>query len=237
MGLGRRHTGRVGVSASHTYTNSGSYTIALTVTDNAGASASLTKSVTVSAPNEPPVAVFAATVNGAVRGGGSAGSTDPDGTIATYAWDWGDGTALGSGATASHTYTQSGSYTIALTVTDNGGASTSVTHSVAVTVPNQPPMAVFAATVNGASVGVDRRVRRIRTGPSRRTPGTGATARLRSGATASHTYTRSGSYTIALTVTDNGGASTSVTHSVAVTVPNQPPMAVFAATVNGARGR
>ncbi|HUU27213.1 MAG TPA: PKD domain-containing protein [archaeon] len=48
-------------------------------------------------------------------------SNDPDGTIAAYAWDFGDGTTS-TGVTASHTYENTGNYTISLTVTDNEGA-------------------------------------------------------------------------------------------------------------------
>jgi PKD domain len=48
-------------------------------------------------------------------------SKDNDGTITSYAWNFGDGTT-GSGATVSHTCTAPPNYTVTLTVTDNGGA-------------------------------------------------------------------------------------------------------------------
>ena len=48
------------------------------------------------------------------------GSSDPDGTINSYAWDFGDG-SVASGVGASHTYTATGIYTVTLTVTDNRG--------------------------------------------------------------------------------------------------------------------
>jgi PKD repeat protein len=58
-------------------------------------------------------------------------SNDPDGMIATYAWDFGDGTT-GSGITASHTYKNTGNYTIFLYVTDNEGATKSSSKKVLV---------------------------------------------------------------------------------------------------------
>ena len=48
-------------------------------------------------------------------------SSDSDGTIASYAWDFGDG-ATGTGATPSHTFSQPGIYSIHLTISDDGGA-------------------------------------------------------------------------------------------------------------------
>ncbi|MGP3981403.1 PKD domain-containing protein [Streptomyces sp. KR80] len=48
------------------------------------------------------------------------GSTDADGTIASYAWEFGDG-KTGSGKMVSHTYAKSGYYSVSLTVTDNEG--------------------------------------------------------------------------------------------------------------------
>jgi len=59
------------------------------------------------------------------------GSSDPDGTIASYAWAFGNSTS-GTGATSSATYTAGGVYTATLTVTDNGGktATSSVTVNV-----------------------------------------------------------------------------------------------------------
>lgn len=91
------------------------------------------------APNQPPTADFTTTTNGLwVRLDGT-GSNDPDGVVSGYAWDFGDG-ATGTGATAEHTYAAAGTYSVTLTVTDDAGASTSTTKSMAVT-----PGAAFVA--------------------------------------------------------------------------------------------
>ena len=91
-------------------------------------------------PNQPPVASFSVDVaEGSapleVRFDASA-SSDPDGSIASYAWSFGDG-ATGSGRVATHVYENAGSFTPRLTVTDDRGAAASQTGSP-VTV-NSPP--------------------------------------------------------------------------------------------------
>ncbi|MFN2325403.1 MAG: S8 family serine peptidase [Gemmatimonadales bacterium] len=63
------------------------------------------------------------------------GSSDSDGSISSYAWNFGDGTT-GSGATVSKTYASGGTRTVTLTVTDNGGATGSTSKSVTVTAPS-----------------------------------------------------------------------------------------------------
>jgi PKD repeat protein len=50
-----------------------------------------------------------------------AASTDPDGSITAYAWDFGDG-VTGTGVNTTHTYAAAGTFTVTLRVTDNGNA-------------------------------------------------------------------------------------------------------------------
>ncbi len=83
-------------------------------------------------PNAAPAASFTSTATGlAVAVDGSA-STDPDGTIASYAWDFGDGTTA-AGTKASRTYAAAGTYTVKLTVTDDKGATGTKSTPVTVT--------------------------------------------------------------------------------------------------------
>jgi|GEM_PF-3029171 len=58
-------------------------------------------------------------------------SSDPDGSISAYAWDFGDGTT-GPGQIVDHTYNNPGSYTATLTVTDNNNAQASVSQTISV---------------------------------------------------------------------------------------------------------
>ena len=85
-------------------------------------------------PNNPPTASFTFTCTDLTCSFDGSGSTDGDGTIASYAWNFGDGTTR-SGATVSHTYAAGGTYTVTLTVTDDDGATGSQSQSVTVTSP------------------------------------------------------------------------------------------------------
>ncbi len=73
-------------------------------------------------------------------------STDSDGTIASYKWDWGDSTPNDTTASPTHTFTQAGTYTISLTVVDNDGASSTIKTST-VTVPTVLPVSSFTINV------------------------------------------------------------------------------------------
>jgi PKD repeat protein len=126
-------TGASGATATHTYAEPGSYTATLTVTDDQGGWARDSKLVSIEPPPPPnaaPTASFGLSCAGlscTLDGGASA---DSDGTIVQYRWEFGDG-ATGSGRTVPHSYTQAGSYTVKLTVTDDDGASGTASSTVA----------------------------------------------------------------------------------------------------------
>ncbi|WP_028317215.1 PKD domain-containing protein [Desulfobulbus elongatus] len=80
------------------------------------------KEVTITdaqATNKPPVAEFSYTVNGNAVTFDASGSSDSDGSISTYKWDFGDGTT-GEGATAAHQFSAT-SAPVTLTVIDDKG--------------------------------------------------------------------------------------------------------------------
>ena len=78
------------------------------------------------------------------------GSSDPDGTIVSYAWNFGDGTT-GTGATPQKTYSAAGTYSATLTVTDNSGATHS--NSAPVTIDARSTAAVSWTSAVGVSAG------------------------------------------------------------------------------------
>ncbi|HVF35562.1 MAG TPA: PKD domain-containing protein, partial [Candidatus Saccharimonadia bacterium] len=129
----------------------GTYNVQLTVTDNAGATNSITKAVTVSTvANAAPVANFTFTTSGLTATFTDA-STDSDGTIASRSWNFGDGTTS-TATSPSKTYAAAGTYSVQLTVTDNAGATNSTTKSVTVTSSNELTNGV-AKTNLGAATG------------------------------------------------------------------------------------
>ncbi len=124
-------------TASRTYASAGTFTVTLTVTDNGGATASTTRTVQVNTTNLPPTASFQFTPTGGaaplvVLFDGSP-STDPDGPIASYSWDFGDASGTETGRTPAHTFVAAGTFTVQLTVTDASGLSASATQAITIT--------------------------------------------------------------------------------------------------------
>jgi len=93
----------------------------------------------VSAPNQPPTANFTSSCTG-LSCNFTSTSSDPDGSVASYSWTFGDGTTS-TAQNPSHSYAAGGTYAVTLYVTDNQGAqSTTTTKSVTVTPPNTAPV-------------------------------------------------------------------------------------------------
>jgi PKD repeat protein len=150
-----------GVVATHAYAAPGSYEVTLTVTDSRGRTGTFAQNVSVSLPvNQPPTASFLvspnpAQVNQAVTVNALA-SLDPDGTLSSYTWTFGDGTTLVSATPVlEHVYAASGTYEVKLRVTDDrGGTDTKagvVTISAAPLPAAQPPGAAPAPVQSAAA--------------------------------------------------------------------------------------
>jgi hypothetical protein len=96
----------------------------------------VTVTLTLSAgPNQPPIASFTISPSNPKVGDtvtfDASTSRDPDGSIISYAWDFGDG-FNGSGRIATHVYHSTGSYTVSLRITDERGTSALTTQTFAV---------------------------------------------------------------------------------------------------------
>ena len=119
---------------NYTYWAEGMYTVTLTVENRDKRTANATAEIVV-LPSGQPVASFALSPSLPLVGESvtfdASVSSDPDGTIASYAWDFGDA-ATGSGVSVDHAYAAQGAYTVTLTVTDSIGATASATAEIAV---------------------------------------------------------------------------------------------------------
>lgn len=211
-----------GASPAHTYARPGKYSVKLTVADNGAAQASLTTTVTVDAPPLPNTSwkqydgkltiIFSA-----------GGSTDPDGYIASYRWDFGDGTS-GTGRDIGHGYAAPGDYNASLTATDNFGNTTTKSFVVTVAPPNQLPVARLAAAQvpNSLAIQFD--------GSASSDPdgtiaawnwdfGDGTTG---AGPRPLHSYAAAGKYAVKLTVTDSAAKPAQASASYAATVVAPP---------------
>ncbi|MCK5261717.1 MAG: PKD domain-containing protein [Thermoplasmatales archaeon] len=136
---------------SHTFTSEGTYNVTLTITDNDGLTDLESIMIIVVTPNYPPTASASASkTSGEVpltvyfNGIG----TDPDGTIVSYHWDFGDGSTSNIQNT-SHTFDTSGTFTVTLTIQDNKGAAGIDTLTISV---NAPPLKPITLSGSGDDV-------------------------------------------------------------------------------------
>ncbi len=230
-----------GSYASHAFGAAGNYTVRLTVADEirASNSTSLVFTVLRQDQNKPPVAVIAPSrpiqfVNRPV-GFGSSESYDPeDGGLYSFAWRFGDG-RNDTGSYVWHNFSSSGTYTVTLTTLDEFEAAGFASVAVRILNPseNTPPTAVASVAARGwagrpmnfsssrsfdAEGGIGGHVWQF---------GDGSSSAL---GVAEHTYASTGTYTGALTVTDELGAQDSTSFTVEILDPasNQPPTAVIA---------
>ena len=214
-------------SPSHIYSAAGTYTVSLTVTGPGGSNTQTrTSYVTVTAPPVAPVAQF----TGSPTSGNSpltvAFSNTSTGSITGYSWTFGD-SGTSNAASPSHIYSAAGTYTVSLTVTGPGGSNTQTrTSYVTVTAPPVAPVAQFTGTPTKGKAPTTVDFTNSSTGSITSYAwdfGDGTTSPA---ANPSKIYSKSGTYTVALTVTGPGGSNKRTqTNYVKVT-----PRAKFSAT-------
>jgi PKD repeat protein len=137
-------TTATGVTTTHNYTTAGLFTATLNVSDS---KLTDTKAVVITAIDnspKPPVAAFTATPQTGYAplsvAFNASTSTDPNNDIASYTWNFGDGTSA-TGITASHIFTTAGTFLVNLTVRDSANNINVATKSITV---NDKPVGVYA---------------------------------------------------------------------------------------------
>jgi len=152
--------------------------------------------------NVAPIASFMAGVNGQSVAFDASGSSDMDGDALTYSWNFADGTTA-TGVAPTHVYEQAGTYDVVLSVSD-GQTTTSITKTVSVTdsSANLAPVARATHVLNGLEISVDAGLSTDPNGDELTYSWNFGDNITGLGLTATHTYATSGSYTVALTVSD-----------------------------------
>jgi len=231
-------TAATGITVTHSYANTGLYNVTLTVSDNDGATDECTHSLHVTkVGNSPPVASFTVTAERVnideTLSFDASESYDSDGSIVAYSWDFGDGTAA-TGVTAEHAYSEAGTYTVTLTVTDNDGVTDTTTATISATTPpapNQSPVASFtksAETVfRGESFYFDASESYDSDGSIVAYSWDFGDGTAATGVTAEHAYSEAGTYTVTLTVTDDDDDSSSVVAEMTVETETTVSLAVL----------
>ena len=243
---------RTGDVVSVSFAAAGPVTVALTVADAAGESASTTRTLTVKAPAEAvapepvqtappppanlaPSAVFAfdpPVPNVGQTVSFTSSSSDADGTIAAQRWDLnGDGRfGDAAGATVTYAFAQHGSHVVRLRVRDSSGATATLARTVTV---NAPPTASFtlapavvvagdSAAFTSTSTDVDG------TTPPRLEWSLDGDGQFDDGGdgTVTRRYDTPGVVIVRMRVTDDRGA-TAIASSVVTVVADRPPLASF----------
>jgi len=204
---------------SHQYADKGDYLVRLTVTDDDGAEGSITRTVTVI--NLPPTANFTYSPSSPKEGDDvqfTDSSTDPEGKSLSCLWNFGDG-YTSEQRNPVHGYTEAGEYIVTLTVTDDEGATHTVTKTITV-IQNFPPVADFTYSPTSPKVGDNVQFTDESSDPEGKGLtswlwgfGDGDTSTLKN---PTHKYTKAGQYIVNLTVTDDVGATTSTTKIINV---------------------
>jgi PKD repeat protein len=223
-----------GATPVHNYSAAGDHTVKLTVTDNSGATDIVEHTVATLLPNVSPVAAFNTVATDLTLAVDASAATDSDGTITAYAWDFGDG-ATATGATAGHTYAAGGTFPVTLTVTDDRGAVVAATQSVTITAPpvNAAPTAAFTNTAADLTASFDATTSSDADGSVSSYAWAFGDGTTGTGATTTHAYAAAGTFSVVLTVTDNGGVTGTVTKSVTVSAPPAQPSATLATDAFG----
>lgn len=225
-------------TVTHVYANSGTFMVNLIVLDSQGTVSSVVSRNITIAPippsNQAPIARFVAANVDTTAAFDATISTDPDGTITSYAWNFGElgSTNTAAGNSVTHVYARTGSFVVTLTVKDDGGLTATSTQTVNISsIPNVNPVPQFIASPNALLVSFNAAGSTDNgtiTNYAWNFGESNSTSNTATGITTTHAYRFAGSYTVTLVVTDNRGATVSLASQLTVT----PPAAVATGVLN-----
>ncbi|MFA5772651.1 MAG: PKD domain-containing protein [Thermoplasmata archaeon] len=226
----------MGTNAAHTYYRAGIYSATLRVTAINGINETAAIKVNVVANILPVARIDNRSVSGNVVKLSSSGSSDSDGEIVSYLWDFGDGN-YSYEQSPTYIYAKKGNFTINLTVTDDDGESTTVGRNV--TVKNFAPAPIITEpvktsfkTLEVVNFNASKSVDTDSNLPLTYLWQFNDSSNLSNATTPtpSHVYGKAGTYNVTLTVTDAEGASNDKT--VLINITNRAPKPLI--TIDGA---
>src|SRR6266568_3600769 len=216
---------------SHTYSSAADFTATLTITGSGGATSSKSAIIHVTAPPPPTLtANFTANPTSGQAPLMVQFTDQSTGTITARDWNFGDGSAHSSVQNPSHTYNSAADFTVTLTITGSGGATSSKSALIHVTAP-PPPTLTANFTANPTSGQAPLMVQFTDQSTGTITAwdwNFGDGSAHSSVQNPSHTYNSVGDFTATLTITGSGGATSSKSTVIHVTAP-PPPSANFTA--------
>jgi PKD repeat protein len=226
FGDGKQATGPL---VEHAYSAPGSYIVTLTVEDDSGVDNSRSTDRLAVTVNQRPVAAVSGPTRGAVGeklGFDASASTDPDGSIIQYRWDFGDGTE-GEGVRVEHAYAKPGSHEIVLTVRDDSGTASEEDAARLGVAVNDPPVPDAGADqhVTASEVRFDGTGSRDPDGKILKWTWDFGDGTSGEGPQPSHVYGVPGRYRVTLRVTDDSGTSTDSASDTLDLVVNRKPIA------------
>src|SRR6266487_4102586 len=214
-----------GSPVTHTYSIAGSFTTALTVKDSSSPQQTATSQNTVAVTSPPPPISASFTLSPSSPSGGQSVSFTASASGGTppysYSWSYGDG-STGTGLQSTHIYSVDGTYQVTLTVADSqGNTGTGVEPAV---VRTSPLLDGFTYSPTGPQPGENINFTASARGG---TPpysyswdfGNGASV---TGASATYSYPKAGSYTVTLTVMDSTNHSNNTSQDLTTYSPAQP---------------
>jgi PKD repeat protein len=219
-----------GVTTTYRYQRGGTFTVTLVVTSDSRQTSTSSRTITVSTALPPTAAIFnfspaipainqdvVFTVTGTPIPGGPGFPAPGAPAGATYTWDFGDGTT-GAGQTVTHRYTRGGTFAVTLRVTSEAGltATTARQVTVSTTLPAGSANFVFSPTDphTGDTVFFNASSSTLTSGTFAWDFGDGTRG---SGVTPTHRYEQARTFSVTLTVSNQGGQSASISKTVTVT--------------------